>query len=218
MCKGTMTKVKSIVGNTESFQVKVGLHQGSVLSPLLFAIVIDCLTEAVQRLAIWGLMFADDVAINEETNKEVEESLEQRRRAIEDRGVKVRRQKTEYLCMGAPVPEREVKMQGVKINRVQEFKYLGCTVQIDRGLDKEVGKRVQVGWNAWRKITGVLCDGKLPSKLKGRLFKSMVRPAMLYGMEAVPVTNVQEKKKEAEMRKLQLFALGKTGQDSEHHH
>ena len=46
--------------------------------------------------------------------------------------------------------------------------------------------------------------------LKGRLFKSMVRPAMLYGMAAVPVTKVQEKKmKEAEMRKLQLFALGK---------
>ena len=42
-----------------------------------------------------------------------------------------RRQKTEHQCMGAPVPEREVKMQGVKLNRVQEFKYLGSTVQSD---------------------------------------------------------------------------------------
>ena len=44
------------------------------------------------------------------------------------------------------------------LNRVQEFKHLGSTVQSDGALDKEVSKRIQAGWNAWRKMTGVLCD------------------------------------------------------------
>ena len=57
--------------------------------------------------------------------------VEQWRRAMEVRGMKVSRQKTEYLCKGAQVQEREVKMQGVKLNRVQELKYLGSTVQSD---------------------------------------------------------------------------------------
>ncbi|XP_063610223.1 uncharacterized protein LOC134784115 [Penaeus indicus] len=61
MYEGTTTKVKSIVGTTDSFQVKVGLHQGSALSPFLFALVIDCLTVAVQRTAPWDLMYADDL-------------------------------------------------------------------------------------------------------------------------------------------------------------
>ncbi|XP_047477370.1 uncharacterized protein LOC125030994 [Penaeus chinensis] len=158
-------------------------------------------------------MFADDVALNGETNEDVEERLEQWRRALEDRGMKVSRHKTEYLCMGDQDPERAVEMQGLKLNRVQESKYLGYTVQSDGASDKEVGKRIQAGWNAWRKITGLLCDRRVPAKLKGRLFKTMVRPAMLYGMEAVAVTKGQERKMEvAEMRMLR-FSLGKTRLD-----
>ncbi|XP_047484180.1 uncharacterized protein LOC125035913 [Penaeus chinensis] len=162
-----------------------------------------------RRLAPWDLMFADDVALNGETNEDVEERLEQWRRALEDRGMKVSRQKTEYLCMGDQDPERAVEMQGVKLNRVQEFKYLGSTVQSDGASDKEVGKRIQAGWNAWRKITGLLCDRRVPAKLKG----VMLLPEMLYGMEAVAVTKGQERKMEvAEMRMLR-FSLGKTRLD-----
>ncbi|XP_047502966.1 uncharacterized protein LOC125048346 [Penaeus chinensis] len=213
MYEGSKANVKCMVGTTESFQVKVGLHQGSALSPFLFAIVIDCLTEAVQKIAPWDLMFADDVALNGETNEDVEERLEQWRSALEDRGMKVSRHKTEYLYMGDQDPERAVEMQGLKLNRVQEFKYLGSTLQSDGASDKEVGKRIQAGWNAWRKITGLLCDRRVPAKLKGRIFKTMVRPAMLYGMEAVAVTKGQERKMEvAEMRMLR-FSLGKTRLD-----
>ena len=35
------TVVRTYAGLIESFEVKVGLHQGSVLSPLLFAAVMD---------------------------------------------------------------------------------------------------------------------------------------------------------------------------------
>ena len=33
----------------EDFEVKVGVHQGSVLSPLLFAIVVDAITKKSQK-------------------------------------------------------------------------------------------------------------------------------------------------------------------------
>ncbi|XP_047475994.1 uncharacterized protein LOC125029859 [Penaeus chinensis] len=127
--------------------------------------------------------------------------------------MKVSRQKTEYLCMRDQDPERAVEMQGMKLNRVREFKYLGSTVQSDGASDKEVGKRIQAGWNAWRKITGLLCDRRVKAKLKGRLFKTMVRPAMLYGMEAVAVTKGQERKMEAAEMRMLRFSLGKTRLD-----
>jgi len=42
---GAKTVVRTVYGNSNSFAVKVGVHQGSALSPLLFVIV----TEALYR-------------------------------------------------------------------------------------------------------------------------------------------------------------------------
>ena len=77
MYEDSKANVRNVVGTTESFLVKLGLHQGSELSPLLFAIVIDCLTPEVQRPAPWDMLLADDGTVNGETSEEVEERLEE---------------------------------------------------------------------------------------------------------------------------------------------
>ena len=45
MYENTVTAVRCSAGLTDSLKVKVGLHQGSALSPFLFAIVMDKLTD-----------------------------------------------------------------------------------------------------------------------------------------------------------------------------
>ena len=76
MYEGSETVVRCAVGTTESFKVKVGLHQGSALSPFLFAVIMDRLTDEVRREPPWTMLFADDIVICEETRKEVERRLE----------------------------------------------------------------------------------------------------------------------------------------------
>jgi len=44
MYTGAKTVVRTIYGNSSSFEVKVGMHQGSALSPLLFVIVIEAVS------------------------------------------------------------------------------------------------------------------------------------------------------------------------------
>ena len=41
MYRGNKTRVKTRCGRTEYFEMKVGLHQVSALSPLLFIIIMD---------------------------------------------------------------------------------------------------------------------------------------------------------------------------------
>ena len=49
MYDGSTTAVRCAVGVTEGFEVKVGLHQGSALSPCLFAMVMDRMTSSRAR-------------------------------------------------------------------------------------------------------------------------------------------------------------------------
>ena len=76
-----------------------------------------------------------------------------------------------------------------------------------------VRRRIQAGWMSWRKVSGVLCDRKLSAKVKGKIYKSVVRPAMLYGMETVAVTERQMGKMEVAELKMVRWALGVTRKD-----
>ena len=119
------TVVRCAVGTTESFKVKFGLHQGSALSPFLFAVIMDRLMDKVRRETSWTMLFADDIVIGKETREEVERRLESWKYALERRGMKVSRSKTEYLCINGGNDDETVKMENTKVQRIKEFKYLG---------------------------------------------------------------------------------------------
>ncbi|KAK3527007.1 hypothetical protein QTP86_006387 [Hemibagrus guttatus] len=76
MYERSRTVVRCAVGQTKEFKVEVGLHQGSALSPFLFAIVMDQLSEEVRQESPWTMMFADDIVICSESREQVEENLE----------------------------------------------------------------------------------------------------------------------------------------------
>ncbi|KAK3553472.1 hypothetical protein QTP70_003516 [Hemibagrus guttatus] len=213
MYERSRTVVRCAVGQTEEFNVEVGLHQGSALSPFLFAIVMDQLSEEVRQESPWTMMFADDIVICSESREQVEENLERWRFALERRGMKVSRSKTEYMCVNEREGSGTVRLQGEEVKKVQEFKYLGSTVQSNGECGIEVKKRVQAGWNGWRKVSGVLCDRKISARIKGKVYRTVVRPAMLYGLETVSLRKRQESELEVAELKMLRFSLGVTRLD-----
>ena len=54
-------------------KVKAGVHQGSVLSPQLFAIVVDVITENARRGVVNELLYADEVVPKSETMEDLKE-------------------------------------------------------------------------------------------------------------------------------------------------
>ena len=146
MYEGSKTVVRCAVGTTESFKVKVGLHQGSALSPFLFAVIINTLTDEVRREPPWTMLLADNIVICEETREEVEQRLESWKCALERRGMKVSRSKIEYLWINGGNNKETVKMEDTKVPRVKEFKYLGSTMQESAICERGVKKRVPAGY------------------------------------------------------------------------
>ena len=118
------------------------MHQGSALSPFLFAVIMNRLTDEVRREPPWTILFADDIVICKETRKKVEWRLESWRYALERREMKVSRSKTKYLCINGGNDDETVKMEDTKVPRVKEFEYLGSMVQKGGSCKREVKKRV----------------------------------------------------------------------------
>ena len=200
------TMVRCAIRTTESFKFKVGLHQESALSPFLFAVIMDRLTNEARKEPPWTMLFADDIVVSKETREEVDRRLECWRYALERRRMKVSRSKTKYLCINGGNDDKTVKMEDTKVTRVKECKYLRQTVQENRSCDREVKKIVQAGGNGWRKVSGVICDRRLPARVKGKVYSSVVRPKMVYGLETVAVTKKQVEEMEFAEMKILRFA------------
>ncbi|KAF7708178.1 hypothetical protein HF521_017235, partial [Silurus meridionalis] len=122
MYEDSVTAVKCAVGTTDWFKVKVGLHQGSALSPFLFAVVMDRLTDKFRQESPWTMMFVDDIVICGESSEQVEKSLERWRYMLERRGMKVSRSKTEYMCVNEREGSGGVRWQGEEVEKVEEFR------------------------------------------------------------------------------------------------
>ncbi|KAK3544003.1 hypothetical protein QTP70_032763, partial [Hemibagrus guttatus] len=101
------------------------------------AVVMDQLSEEVRQESPWTMMFVDDIVICSESREQVEENLERWRFALERRGMKVSRSKTEYMCVNEREESGTVRLQGEEVKKVQEFKYLGSTVQSNGECGKE---------------------------------------------------------------------------------
>ena len=56
-------------------EVKVGVHHGSVFSPLLFAIVLDVITESVRNGLMSELLYADDLVLTSDTMEGLREKF-----------------------------------------------------------------------------------------------------------------------------------------------
>ncbi|XP_075076581.1 uncharacterized protein LOC107791773 [Nicotiana tabacum] len=84
-------------GDSKHFLLAMGLHQGSALSPILFALVMDALTHHIQGEVAWYILFVDDIVLIDEMRGGVNETLEVWRHALKSKGFKLRKTKTEYL-------------------------------------------------------------------------------------------------------------------------
>ena len=126
MYRNAYSRVSSNVGETEGFEVK---HQGSALSPFIFNIVMDVITQDLRETVPWCILYADDIVLCGERREDLEVKLERWRAALEGREMKISRSKTEYMCASIGGDGGDsIRMDGEEIKKVHKFKYLGAMV------------------------------------------------------------------------------------------
>ena len=82
------------------FDVQVGVHQGSVLSPLLFIIVLEALSREFHTSRPWEVLYADDLVLLADTMDELLSKLGNWKKHLEAKGLRVNMGKTKIMISG----------------------------------------------------------------------------------------------------------------------
>jgi len=108
---GTKTVVRTNYGNSKSFEVEVGMHQGSALSPLLFVVVMEAISREFRVALPWELLYADDMAVIAETEVELIKRLNEWKDNVESKGMRVNMNKNKVMISGE---RQKVRQKAVK--------------------------------------------------------------------------------------------------------
>jgi hypothetical protein len=167
MYNSVVISVRTSDGDTNDFP---GLHQGSALSTYLFVLVMDEVTRDIQGGIPWCMLFTDDVVLVDESRTEVDQKLELWRWTLKPKGFRLSRSKTEYIkCdFSATTQEKgDARLDGQVV------------LQKNEDIDEDVSHKIKVGWLKWRQASDVLCDPRMPLKLKGKFYRTAIRPVIL---------------------------------------
>lgn len=69
--------------------------------------------------------------------------------------------------------------------------------------DMKVTNRIQAGWENWKEVMGILCERRVPVRLKVKMYKTLVRPALMCGIGNLVLNKAQvNRMREIEMKML----------------
>jgi len=134
---GAKTVVQTVYGNSNGFGVKVGMHLGSALSPLLFVIVMEALSREFRVVLPWELLYADDLVVIAETEEDLIKRLNEWKHFVDHRGMRVNMNKTKVMISGEwqQVTQKAIRWpcgvcgSGVHNNSIQ---YTSCKKWVHR--------------------------------------------------------------------------------------
>jgi len=100
MYTGAKTVVRTAYRNSNSFEVKVVMHQGSAISRLLFVIIMEALSREFRVASPWELLYANDLVVIAETEDDVIKMLNEWKDFVENRGIRVNMNKIKVMISG----------------------------------------------------------------------------------------------------------------------
>ena len=83
------TSVKVDYTRSESFDVKVGVHQGSILRTLLFVLVMNEVTKDIREEVMKEMLYADDTVLVSDNWEEVESRYTRWKKALQEKGTTI---------------------------------------------------------------------------------------------------------------------------------
>ena len=135
-----------------------------------------------ERLLV-DLDYADDIVLISNSPTEIQMVLNCLIREGGKVGLKINCTKTEIIHMNICNPE-DCVIEGRIVKQVDRFKYLGTILAKDGSLNLEYDERIRKANQAMGMLKTMWCSKNLSIHTKIKIYKTMVRPILLYGHES----------------------------------
>ena len=206
---------------TNSFKILKGVRQGDPISPKLFTAAMEDVFRNLdwqsKGIVINGeylnhLRFADDILLVSHDPLELQTMIQELSVESKKAGLKMNIKKTKVM-MSNQLQDHTITVDGVTIERVDSYIYLGKNITLENETAGEVRRRIQLAWVKFGKLSIILRDENLPISLKRQIFNQCIIPVLSYGAETWATTKKLEKKLRVTERAMERIMLGVTRRD-----
>lgn len=197
--------------STEEIEIRRGVRQGCILSPLIFNLYSEKIfDEAVQQaqegivingVTLNNLRYADDTVLMADSLEGLIRLLHSVTEACSLSGLTLNTKKTKYMIISKQqIIDTGIQVNGIQLERVKKFTYLGHTLDEQWDHTVEIRCRIERARAAFNQMKRILCGHDLNLSLRIRLVRCYVFSVLLYGVESWTLT-------EAALKKLQAFEM-----------
>lgn len=208
LTKLTLSHVRSQVrirnNLSETFETIDGFRQGDPLSTLMFNIVLEKAIRSsnvetsgtIYRKSSQLLGYADDLDTIGRNVDIVKENYTKLDESAAVYGLEVNEEKTVYMKTSSSSENRSqnqtLQIGDKHFKAVDSFVYLGSLVNSDNDIGEEIRRRITLGNRSFYSLQKLFRSKTLHRNLKCQLYRTMVRPVVVYGSEAWCMTQTDE--------------------------
>jgi len=199
-------KVKFNSVLSEEFTVNTGVRQGDALSPVLFNIALESVVREILQNEPQGLnigqgkqislvAYADYIVVITETEYSLKRTTEILIAAAKKIGLIIIENKTKFMCVSRREHlQNAITVKDLLFERVQNFKYLGVNINSQGDSHEEIHRRIAAGNKCYFSLVQLFRSKILSRKTKIRLYKTLLRPIVLYSCGSWASTKSDENK------------------------
>jgi cysteinyl-tRNA synthetase len=148
------------------------------------------------------------------TEKELQENLNIWNKVLKEQQMKINIVKTKIMVITKDEKNVDIEIEGTKIEQVNEFKYLGVTINNKGKEDTEINQRISAATKLYHTLGKIFIGKKeITRKTKMTVYQTIFRPVLTFGSESWVMTERQKNRMQAIEMKSHRTTLGITKKD-----